>query len=139
MKSENLFLRTGDALRATGLDSGTWHDAVRRGLFAADPGTSSGQYRRFGRDDLIALAIFHELLGIRVERGHAAGIASDVRTVLRTHPDIETVAVVKRPDATGIPRPVVVVTPPADALILMRFSIAAMRAAADEALTGASS
>lgn len=137
MKPETPYLRTGEALRASGLSSDIWEDAIRRGLFAADPKSASGQYRRFGRDDLIGLSIFRELLAVGLQRSHAAGIASDIRVVLRGSPDLDSITVVRGEDQRGNPIPVVVITPPSGALVLFSLSIGAMREAASVALEAA--
>ena len=130
-------VRTTDALRLAGLESIVWKGVMAHHLYAAAPQPDADGRRAFDLDDIIALRIFRELVEHGVTRTFAAMIASDIRVCLRAAPgDLDSVSIVKGQDARGQPRPVAVVTTPADVQPLMRFSVAKMRAALEAAFAG---
>lgn len=126
----------GQATLLTGTDLRAWRQAVNAGLVPNVAAVAPKRNRRYERDDLIAMAVFRELRSIAIPNTYAARIASDVRTVLGHSPDIEALYVVRETDRAGAPRAAVVIRP-GESLVLMRFSIAKLREAADAVLDAA--
>ena len=129
-------VRTHEALQLAGLEPLIWKGTIAHNLYPEAPQPDDDGLRSFDLDDIIALRLFREMLACGLTRAYAAMIASDIRTCLRAHPQLESVCVVKGHDAKGQPRPVVVVATPGDETLLMRFSIAKMRAALEVAFAG---
>ena len=119
-----------DAFRLSGADQKMWQNTVDRGHYPEAP---KGTPRLFGRDDLVALAIFKQLVAIGSSPSGAAHIASSVLTLLRRRKDIEMVYVVAGTDKRGKPSPKVVETtkPGDDVLIPFRVGAYRKQAAAD--------
>ena len=120
----------------TGADLKAWRKASDAGLLPNVAPKQAGRFRRYERDDLVAMAVFRELRGIGIVAPYAARIASDVRTVLGQAADIEALYVIRETDKAGAPRAVVTIRP-GDSPVLVRFSIAKLREAADAVLDAA--
>ena len=126
----------GQVTLLAGADLKAWRRVTDGGLLPNIAPKPPGQHRQYARDDLIAVGVFRELRGLGIADTHAARIASDIRTVLRDSLDIEALYVVRQTDQAGAPRAVVTIRP-GDSPVLVRFSIAKLREAADAVLDAA--
>jgi hypothetical protein len=88
-------LTTVAACRVAGIDRDRFNEHVAAGRFPCAPDTSQGRGRLFDPDNMLALALFSELLKDGLAAHLAGPIACEVAAAAKRHPDARAISYIR--------------------------------------------